>query len=67
MKEYKQTNPWFYATKSEHNYLTPEDITAAITAGGDKEEVWGAVLDAMSSGSVEDWTLCAFVSIRYLK
>lgn len=63
----KETNPWFYTVKDGRDFMTPEDITAAITAGGQKLEVWHAVLDALSANSCEDPSLCAFVAIRYLK
>jgi hypothetical protein len=68
-KEVKVTevNPWYYATKDKRDYITPEDITAAITAGGQKLEVWHAVLDALSASACEDPSLCAYVAIRYLK
>jgi hypothetical protein len=63
----KETNPWFYAQKANHKYITPEDIIAAINAGGDKLEVWSIVLDALGGKACEDWSLCAFVAHRYLK
>lgn len=65
--EPKETNPWFYAKRANHDYLTPEDIVAAINAGGDKVEVWSAVLDALGAKACEDWSLCAFVAHRYFK
>ena len=65
--ELKETNPWFYARKERRDILTPEDITAAITAGGEKLDVWGAVLDALSMKACEDYSLCAFVAFRYMK
>lgn len=63
----KNTNPWFYASDDKRKYLTPEDIIAAINAGGDKLEVWEVVLDALGGKACEDWSLCAFVAHRYFR
>lgn len=65
MKAVKNTNPWFYA--DGRDYITPEDITAAITSGGEKLEIWKVVLDAVSAGACEDTSCCAFVASKFEK
>lgn len=55
-------NPWYHANERGRKYLTPEDITAAIAAGGEKLEVWQVVLEALGKRVCEDWSLCAFVA-----
>lgn len=67
MDPLKKTNPWFYAAETGHNYLSPEDIIAAINAGGTKMEIWEIVLDAVSGKACEDYSCCAFVAFRYFK
>lgn len=57
-------NPWAHVT-GDRDYLTPEDIQAAINAGGSRLHIWGVVLEAMSKRYCEDWSLCAFVAYRF--
>jgi len=67
MKVFKKTDPWFYALEAKNDYLSPEDITAAIKAGGEKLEVWEIVLDAISANACEDLSCCAFVAVNNFK
>lgn len=55
-------NPWSHA--KERSYLTPEDIDAAIRAGGSKLGIYSAVLGAIQSGCAEDVRLCAFTALQ---
>ena len=55
-------NPWYY---SNHNYITPENIQAAIDAGGAKLEVWEVTLQALADGACEDSGCCAFVALKF--
>ena len=57
------TSPWFYAAKDQRHYITPEDIRAAINAGGTKVEVWQGVLVGVQAGACEDMRCCAFVAL----
>lgn len=61
-----KTNPWYY---SKHDYITPEDIAAAIAAaiaaGGTKLEVWEIVLKAIEINACEDVSCCAFVAYNH--
>jgi hypothetical protein len=63
MSDLDPCNPW---THSEgRGYLTPDDIQAAINAGGSREQVWGTTLAALGRRRCEDWSLCAFVAARF--
>ena len=57
-------NPWTRATSRRRDYLTPEDITAAILSGADKRALMACVLEAIGKGQTEDPKLCAFVSLH---
>lgn len=61
------TNPWHHAKKDDRKYITPEDVTAAIDAGGTKLEVWEAVLDGVAKRAVEDPRCTAFVALKFEK
>ena len=63
-KASKPTHPWYHAINDDRDYLTPEDIGSAIKAGGSKEEIWEATLQALESGASEDPSCCAFVALK---
>lgn len=48
--------------ESDRDYLTPEDITAAIEAGCSKEIVQHETLVMLGKKACEDWSLCAFLA-----
>ena len=56
---------WDYAKKYSRDYITPEDIGEAISAGESKASVQQEVLDALGRKVCEDWSCCAFVAGRY--
>jgi len=58
-----KTHPMHYAEKAKRTYITPEDISAAVKAGGKGEEIFPVVLAAISLRMCEDATACAFVAV----
>jgi hypothetical protein len=60
-------DPWSYALGLKRDYLTPEDIQAAIDAGASFEDVAKATLAALGRKACEDASLCAFVAARFEK
>jgi hypothetical protein len=60
-------NPWHHAAKAGREYLTPEDVTAAVAAGGTVLGVAKAVLEAVEAKAAEDASLCAFVALKTFK
>jgi hypothetical protein len=59
------TSPWWHAAnaiREGRDYITPEDISAAIDAGADLTELRLEVLVALGRRCCEDWSLCAFVA-----
>lgn len=63
-KRRRAHDPWFHASWAgrEQKYITPEDITTALNAGGDPARIRQIVLDAISKGQCEDHSLCALVA-----
>lgn len=54
------------ARSKGRDYITPEDITAAINAGADKATLQQEVLDVLGGEmGAEDWSCCAFVAARF--
>lgn len=66
-KATEPTNPWFHAVKAARDYITPEDVTAAMEAGGTVKQVIQPVLQAFELGAVEDSSCTAFVALRMFK
>ena len=58
--------PWEFAKAEGRDYLTPEDLTAALKAGATPLEVAIETLAAISVKQAEDVKLCAFVAHRAL-
>ncbi len=52
-------NPWTHATAAERDYITPEDVEDARTAGAGKHDLMASVLDAIAWRQAEDARLCA--------
>jgi hypothetical protein len=60
-----QTSPWYYAKESNRpDYITPEDISFALEAGGVPWLIAIEVLEAISWGEAEDAKLCAYVTYK---
>jgi hypothetical protein len=64
-KQLPEHDPWHHARENGHTYLSPEDIQAAINAGGSRELVQRAALKALGAKNCEDWSLCAFIAGRF--
>jgi len=64
LKTKDPVNPWHHAAKEGRDYMTPEDVTAAIKAGGEALVVAEAVLQAVDLGCVEDSSCTAFAALR---
>ena len=60
-------DPWFHAKKSDRNYITPEDVSAAIRAGAGEVLLLRSVLAAIELGTVEDVSCTAFVALKVPK
>ena len=63
-KDMPPSSPWHYAEKAGRRHLTPEDVRAALKVGGQRFEVWVAVLQAIEGRAVEEAALCAFTALR---
>lgn len=61
------TNPWYHAWARQRDYLTPEDVTAAIEAQASVLDVTQAVLQAVELKCAEDASLCAFLALEMFK
>lgn len=61
------SNPWHYAAKAGREYMTPEDVGAAIEAGGGALVVAEAVLQAVDLKCVEDSSCTAFAALEAFK
>ncbi len=59
-----KADPWFHAKKNDRNYITPEDVTAAIWAGAREVLLLRTVLWAIVDTKAEDHKLCAFVALK---
>jgi len=57
----------YYAERDGRDYITPEDITAAIDAGAEKSALQQEVLEWLGKRAAEDWSLCAFVAAKFEK
>lgn len=53
------------AAKARRHYTTPEDVQAAIDAGADKLVLYTELLEFISKRAVEDWSLAAFVALKF--
>ena len=58
------TNPWYHAWAHQRDYLTPEDVTAAVEAQASIVDVAQAVLQAVEMKAAEDASLCAFIALK---
>ncbi len=59
----RRVDPWFHARNVERDYITPEDVTAAIKAGASEALLLRTVLAAIERGTVEDVSLTCFVAL----
>lgn len=55
---------WEYAAAESRDYITPEDINAAIAAGAERLNLWRELLEALGRRRCEDPSLCAFVAVE---
>lgn len=58
-------DPWHYALAERRDYITPEDIQAAIDAGVEAPTLHAIVLTAISYKQCEDYSCCAFVATKF--
>jgi histone H3/H4 len=58
-------NPWDNARVHGRDYLTPEDIQAAINSGIAKVELQQTVLEAIGRCLCEDASACAYVAASF--
>lgn len=57
-------NPWYYAAKAGREYITPEDVGDAYSAGAERPAVSLIVLHAIANKQVEDVSCTAFCAVR---
>lgn len=57
----------YYPKQDGRDYITPEDIQAAIDAGATKAALQQEVLEWLSKKAAEDWGLCAWVAANFKK
>jgi len=56
----------YYPERDGRNYITPEDVQAAIDAGAERAELQQEVLEVLGGEmGAEDGTCCAFVAARF--
>lgn len=53
---------WSFAMANGRDYITPEDVDAAIAGGAERAAVQQEVLEALGRRACEDWSACAFVA-----
>ena len=58
---------WAIAKAAGRDYITPEDVTAAVAAGISQTDLWREVLQAVECGAVEDASCTAFVALKGFK
>lgn len=69
MTDESKHDPWYWALRSNRDYLTPEDISEAIDNGnlGDANFIRNVALAAIADKCCEDPSLCAWVAMYHKK
>ncbi len=60
-------NAGYYPEQEGRDYITPEDIQAAIDAGANRETLQHEVLEWLGKNAAEDWSLCAWTAANFKK
>ena len=67
MNNVRAASAWAIAKAAGRDYITPEDVTAAVAAGISQTDLWREVLQAVECGAVEDASCTAFVALKGFK
>ena len=60
-------DPWDNAIANLRQFLSTEDIEAAVQAGAPRLDIWRTVLQAIDNRTAEDAALCAHIALKARK